>query len=117
MYKRQVDGIGQVKTWLAEQRIIVLKPPFSLFHDPDTNFMGKASEGFDEWQLYSYKDQVAQERNPDKADEPKKGSDHYMDCVRYLLMDISTGIIRSTGTNVFENQSTDIFTTGGHGLW
>ena len=116
-HKDVLDGIGVVRKFLREKKIIVLKPPYSLFHGTDDLLIGKCQEGFDEWNEYVHKTQEQQDRNPDTADHPQKGSDHYLDCVRYMLMLVDAGTFRMSEIQTFSIPQTDIFTISNHGMW
>ena len=87
--KKILDGISQVKVFLKEKRLLIPKPPRDLFHEPDPELIGLPQRGIEEFGEYRHKTNEQQERNPDTADIPQKGKDHWCDLLRYLIMDLN----------------------------
>ena len=89
--KKVLDGISQVNVFLKENRVIFPATPGDLFHEPDSALIGLPQRGLEEFSEYVHKTDEQQERNPDTADIPQKGKDHWLDLLRYLIMDLNMG--------------------------
>ena len=88
--KKVLEGINEVKDFFhpnSEKSIELQAKPRDLAHDPDPKLIGRPQRLLDELLEYAYKTVQDQDRNTDKADHPKKGNDHALDALRYLVME------------------------------
>ena len=88
--KKVLEGINAVKDFFhpnSEKSIELQQKPRDLAHEPDSKLIGRPQRLLDELLEYAYKTVEDQDRNTDKADHPKKGNDHALDALRYLVME------------------------------
>lgn len=103
--KEVVEGIMRVKEFFdptTDKSIILQQKPRDLAFDPDSKLIGRPQRLLDELLEYAYKTVEEQERNPDKADHPKKEKDHGVDTLRYLIMQIPKGDVPKIEPKVIE---------------